>query len=306
MAINIGNLNLVPVLIYAPRKSGSTLLHNLLDGHDELISIPGELKIKNFVEIQDFKTIDFSNWIKKNIVSFLNKTDNNYLSEVYSGLGNISKSKVDEKIDLNLFLNAFNSKDYSEGLKYVIEEFVRSWVNALKVDVSNKKYVVFKEVGGDSVSILMLFKALFPEGKIILNNRNYLYVTRSIINDRRKKGIYLGYNQTMLELKKAHVINSILGKVDSKITLNTLLLNYEDIVSRIDVQMDRVCDFLKISKRDSLNYPSLFGDSVVVATSSQKTNKVFNNQLKESWSEGLDLKQKVAFYIFEFMIRLTH
>ncbi|MEF8848944.1 MAG: hypothetical protein V5A68_07410, partial [Candidatus Thermoplasmatota archaeon] len=37
------------VLIYGPRKAGTTLLDNLLDGNSELFVHPRELKIKHFI-----------------------------------------------------------------------------------------------------------------------------------------------------------------------------------------------------------------------------------------------------------------
>ena len=37
------------ILVYGPRKAGTTLFQNLLDGGDQVFAYPAELKLKSFV-----------------------------------------------------------------------------------------------------------------------------------------------------------------------------------------------------------------------------------------------------------------
>ncbi len=37
------------VLVYGPRKAGTTLFQNLLDGGDQVFAYPAELKLKSFI-----------------------------------------------------------------------------------------------------------------------------------------------------------------------------------------------------------------------------------------------------------------
>lgn len=304
------NFNLIPVLIYAPRKSGSTLLHNLLDGHSQIVSIPGEVKLKRMIVKfkEDLKDRNFFKWFTENVSSFQyheSYTEEQYLENVYISIGNIDKAKVQEVIRVDDFLKEFMAAKPTKNVREAFIIFFNSWCKAHTMPVSNKKYILFKEVGGNSIAILMLFKTIFPNGKIILNSRDTYYVVRSIIRDRKKNGHTMSFKEVMAEFREANEVNKAIKAMGTNQFSDTLEIKYEDVVGDTEKWMRKICKFLDIEFEKSLLSPSMFGYNVIVNTSSKHVNTVFNDQLTQHWSKGLSIQQKLAFKMFWIISKLN-
>lgn len=304
----------IPVLIYAPRKSGSTLLHNLLDGHSNVISIPGEVKLTKIVSSEkEIKERGFFDWFCEHGVSFLNYEILSGSNEIYKKLGNLDKKTIEKNFNVEKFIELFWQKaehcKFSDknntNLTAVFNHFLQCYISATNSETSQKKYIIFKEVGGNPVLVLLLFKSIFPEGKVILNTRSTVYTTRSIILDRSRKGISLSFKKVIMELLEANTINQVIHSINTNANINTYWTSYEKIITNTEKEMKTLTKFLNIEFEDSLLIPSVLSCDTIVVTSSKKTTEVFSSQLTEKWDSGLLLHQKIAFLCYFLICYLS-
>ena len=263
------------LLIYGPRKSGTTLLQSLIDGHSEITMFPGEFKIKEFFKLYQNDRM----WKEK------------YVKIAHSIYKNQSKTEQDHQIINNFF--SFNS--YYEELKRKSKDSadLKSLID-LESNIfsqhlgKNTQYLGYKEVGGNTEFIVFLFKILFPDSKIILLKRNPKSVVSSIIRDRKKKGSIITVNSIIGELLEAYRINRYIDLINN-LNIGVFTLNYEDIISNTEERLVKVADYLELEFETILTVPTTLGTNTIVKTSSKKTEKV--EKLTKSWKTGLSIMQ---------------
>jgi sulfotransferase family protein len=252
------------VLVYGPRKAGTTLFQNLLDGADELAVYPAELKLKYFAK--HLTEPNLAAMYREQ--SRIPKTRSPHLShERYAALW-----QKEQKGDLGTLirsdiLNLLASCDRPPGRP-------RAWIA--------------KEVGGNTHAILRLWRKLFPRGRILFILRDPLMVTRAVLNDRRRKGRSLSALYVMGEtLDPLRVIAAQERHLSEE---DVFAIAYEDLVADPASTMRRVAAFLDVPFTHVLTRPTRFGEPIVVSTASRREKQVFNSAA--SWRDDLTPREQ--------------
>jgi hypothetical protein len=147
-----------------------------------------------------------------------------------------------------------------------------------------------KEVGGTTAGILNLWRTMFPTGKALFIVRDPRMVTRAVLNDRRRKGRRLSWRKLVREtldpLKVVAEQSKSLGDP------YVMLIAYEDLVVDTAAVMAEVARFLGAANSPRFAVPTLFGEPVVVRTSSRETTEVFGQAA--SWRDGLTRREQIV------------
>ena len=266
-----------PVLIYGPRKSGTTMLQKLHDGGEHLLCFPDETKLKRLIREPD----PISSFSSKTYYS-LNQTE--FLKSIMRG---------------KEYPN-FNAASYRQLVKSIQNSDLSSLKDILRHDIfavyqsiiqkpSNLVMWGMKEIGGDTKRIIQLFKELFPNGKIVMIVRNPLLVTRSVLTNRRRKGDQLNTNSIIREIiDPIEVLYQQSQFLDDP---NIYFVSYEKITGGyLKENMMGICKYLGIPYSDIHTQTTTFGESIVVSSSSKVTTKVFRNKAK--WYDGLTSSER--------------
>lgn len=271
------------VLIYGPRKSGTTLLLNLLDSAPGVLTFPDEVKLKRLLKERQLGKPE--TYYRHSLI-FRNR---------YNNFNDVQYRRYTNKI----------CKQTTSDLGLIIKKDIYGIFRNIKNKPKNLYYWAMKEVGGDTYKIIELFKALFPEGKIIFVVRNPLKTTRSVILDRRRKTIKLSFKQLIKEIKDPIRISKQQYKLfnSKKKNEDIFIARYEDLAGgKLKETMSKIATFLDISYSKAMERPTIFGSSVVVKTSSKKVKKVFNNITK--WYESLSPKEVFFVCLISVSIRI--
>lgn len=258
------------VLLYGPRKSGTTLLQNLHDGSNELFVYPTELKIKNFLStVWQAQPAAAEQYFKTSVI--FNREYQNFDIDSY--------------------------KSYAKGLQdaginSLRELFQRDIYGVYKSSLhkpSHPKRWCAKEVGGTTGKIISFWRQLFFDGKVIMIVRDPLMVTRSVVLDRKRKGIRLGVRNLFKQtIDPMRVLRQQAELIDDK---SFHFVTYEKLTENPSKTMRSICDYLSVEYDSVHEYPTEFGEKVVTTTSSKKTKEVFRS--KKKWYNDLSLREKI-------------
>jgi hypothetical protein len=259
------------VLLYGPRKGGTTLIANLLDGGEELIVFPAELKLKFLIR----------EWL----------TAGPAAARTY-----FSHSRV-----LGRAIPNFDGARYAALVRGGLGSDARDLAELLRADIAavhacietkppEPRLWAMKEVGGDGERILRLFRQLFLDGKVVLILREPRQVTSSVLRDRRRKGRRIGPLRLLREI--ADPIRALQLQAEWLDDPSVHPLVYENVAGNgLEAELDAVCRYLGIERREVFSRPTLFGQSVVTRTSSRPTTEVFVN--REPWTAGMGFAQRM-------------
>ncbi|MGF7158515.1 hypothetical protein FHS85_000125 [Rhodoligotrophos appendicifer] len=257
------------VLVYGPRKAGTTLFQNLLDGGQELLAYPAELKLKAFVKYP----------LRGEAVSRYAQTSR--VPEVNSRLLSIEGYR-------SSWRKAAERADWHPDLRELIRLDAETVLENCGAKPSRLSLWCAKEVGGDTDKIVSLWRKMFPLGRILFIFRDPLMITRAVLNDRRRKGITLSAaeiaHETLDPLRVVAAQSRYLGDRD------VFALSYEDLVRDPRAVMARVASFLGIQMEDVFTRPTIFGEDVVVRTASRSDKEVFVED--REWFEGLTKREQ--------------
>ena len=256
------------ILVYGPRKAGTSLFQNLLDGGDQVFAYPAELKLKSFIKKPE-RGRDIEKYISQSRIPAVDSP-------------HLSQDRYRE------FWAAARKRRSLRGLA----EFVRYDAAAVFASCSNAPDSVemwcAKEVGGPTGKILATWRALFPGGKVLFITRDPLMVTRAVLNDRRRKGVRLSLraiaHQALDPMRVVAAQSRLLADRD------VFLIAYEDLVADTAGVMAQVAGFLGVSSTPEFEAPTIFSEPVVVRTASRQTTAVF--QPAASWTDGLTRRER--------------
>jgi len=257
------------VLVYGPRKAGTTLFQNLLDGGDQVFAYPAELKLKLFIKKPE-RAKDIEEYYSRSRIPTVDSP-------------HLSQDRYRE------FWATARKQRTLRGLA----EFIRYDAAAVFASCSNApasvKMWCAKEVGGFStMKILTAWRAMFPGSKVLFITRDPLMVTRAVLNDRRRKGTRLSLRQIAHQtLDPMRVVTAQSRLLDDR---DVFLIAYEDLVADTAGVMAEVAGFLGVSNTPKFNAPTIFSEPVVVRTASRKTTTVF--QPASSWKDGLTRREQ--------------
>lgn len=255
------------VLVFGPRKGGTTLFQNLLDGSDEILVYPNELKLK---------------WFTRKPVRMGN-------IEAYYG-----KSRIPRVESAALSLERYHAlwREALERRRMTgIADFVRydAWAvcESCSRPPAAPRMWAAKEVGRDVRDVVGLWRSMFPEARTLFITRDPLMVTRAVLNDRRRKGRRLTLTEIAYEtLEPMKVVTTQARMLDAP---DIHAVAYEDLVADTPGVMAGVARFLGVPPNPVFETPTTFGEPVVVRTSSRKTTSVFRPA--PSWKEGLTRRE---------------
>lgn len=281
-----------PILIYGPRKAGTSLLQNLLDGTKDILVIPEELKIKKILRYKGKEKSDSffehgrSIFTKNFIMNPKIRLKDNFFR-----MGTLKKESIDDKIDTNYYIKKSNEilQKNLEEWKEIIQEDVLNFYNSLKRK-QPYKFWASKEVGDHPKKIKQFFKKIFPKSRFIFIIRQPRYVVRSIILQRKRNNIKLTTKQIFHEyLKVQHIINYYYENKDRNFHI---LVFYEDLIKDTEKNMKIISSYLGIRFSDIMDDPTLLGEKTKVLTSSRNEKSVF--QKNNRWTDKLTLREIIG------------
>jgi hypothetical protein len=241
------------ILIYGPRKAGTTLLQRLVDG-SSLYVYPTELKLKKLVSAR---------WSSKD-----------GLVEKYLQSSLLLKTNG-ERFDVSHLVAQIRQRlPKATSLREMILTDISAAITASPPGKWTGWAV--KEVGGDFDAILNDWKKMFPDSKVLVIVRSPFYVSRSVFRDRRRKNIRLGVRSIIQQIIKPWQVIEAIGTHAKRSDLH--LVYYDDIVSDTEAQMRSIAEFLGIDFVAAMTYPTLFGEPVVVGTASRPDKSIFREQ----------------------------
>ena len=255
-------------LVYGPRKSGTTLMLNLLDGAPDLAVHPEELKLSKL-----FGTF----W----------RVDN--ASATFADIAHHNYDFAGE--NAAAYKDALQGADF-DSLREAIERDLQVFSELVHKSPRPTKLFVVKEVGGTSRHIVTLFRHLFVDGKVVSVMRRPEMVVRAIVMDRRRKGIRISAKGLVVETVDAML--NLRDQVALAAGSGICSLKYEELVSDVERNMRRLASFLGVLYSEVMTRPTVLGRDAVVRTSSRDTNKVFRSD--RSWYQ--DLTPREIFFVF--------
>jgi hypothetical protein len=257
------------ILIYGPRKAGTTLFQNLLDGSDTLMVYPAELKLKYFVRPRG-EPIGPEAYHRRSRIPALES----------------------QRLSIDRY-RAFWAPKSLPDREWTLGDLVRldAWSVFCSQDPLPATPVMWcaKEVGGRTERIIALWRHFFPQGKILFIVRDPLAITRAVLNDRRRKNERVSLPDIVRET--IDPMRVIVAQSKYLAEPEVHMIAYEDLVSDTESVIRQVAEFLGIDFSPRLLTPSIFGESVVVRTSSRPTTEVFVPET--NWTEGLSRRERL-------------
>lgn len=294
-----------PILVYGPRKGGTTLFQSLLDGHPNILMLPGELKVKYNIHAEVKSSWDKlcsylsegrSLWQNTSLFTCLHdsrKIQYDLLKLDLIKMGTISLEQVRSTLDLEAYINQLTNLSEREinstGDIYCLD--VEAFHDSIW-EPTVYKYWACKEVGGKPEFILPYFRSLFPKAKLMLIGRSPHFVVRSVLRDRRRrKNRHLSLQEIFDQCYQAWHVMRVLAQAEN--WANTMVVLYENLVLDTETVMSKVCEFLELPFEDSCLVPSTLGINSVVSTSSVATKQVFQEAVQD-WKDELTRREIFA------------
>ncbi len=290
------------ILLYGPRKAGTSLMHNLLDGGSELMMLPGELKLNDMTLMRrSLSPAEYSRaYLQKGRLDFPQLLKMDGESQQLSpraeySLEGLSQEQTAELLDIRHYINGLSEilQSRSENFHDIITRDVTAFAGALRGE-ARRDYSCWaaKDVGGRSTRVIQFFRETFPSGKIVFIARQPEFVVRSIILDRKRKGITLKWRDVWRECLKAQSLVNFLAQEKQRPRQTDTFVAYEKLTADTKSEMQRIARHLKIPFEPVLCEPTTLGVPVVVRTSSHKTTQVFRPEA--NWRKDLSPSQTRA------------
>ena len=316
------------VLVYGPRKSGTTLLQSLLDGGAQMLMLPGEAKIKFLFEPRVGAPY---------LLRYAFQNENKDWMFERATIGARALEKVPDGVHLpGLSLEetarVFDLQPYRDALKKLHDaepnhtyeriacgdasphreysqaaEEMRAEVQSFASSVRGREYSqsetpphfkswAIKEVGGHPRAIIESWRAIVPNLKVVFLVREPRFIVRSIILDRRRKGVQLGFFKIWKECESAQ---DTVGAAFSRKFDCDIVVSYEQLTRDTQAEMKRIAKTIGIDWEEKLGAPTMLCASAVVRTSSEKTAQVFKSE--KNWDADLLPYQKRAIRCFHLL-----
>ncbi|WP_287584469.1 sulfotransferase [Candidatus Borrarchaeum sp.] len=287
------NLTQKCVFICGFMKSGTTLLLELLDNHPELIVMPGDSNLINWI----------NNTLNTPLEERLTNWDVHWISRLINPTGQkpfwIMGEKVHPYLEflyyLNYWLEDLPSSDTSPFIAVVLAFYCANpqratdpkfWVeknprNELKVDQILNYFpsARFIHIIRDPRSNMASLKRRCKLHKLNWDVEGYSYA----IQKSNKLGFFY---QKRLGKSRYHI------------------LRYEDLIKNPEIEMKTIANFLGIKIDNNLLYPTVNGlpaKSNTMFKDRQIQGKIFAN-LSEKWRTELDLSEQKEIYAILYPI----
>lgn len=294
------------LLVYGPRKAGTSLLQSLLDGHPEILMTPGELKLKHLVHRGFLEPEERASHYYRRGRSFFPED----LSEVGADelldrmFSTLSTSEAEDRFDAETYRKrSLEARDERAGFPELIDRDFANFAEAAR-ERTDPRYHGAKEVGagGRTRYILNYVNAHFDEARFVLILRRPKFILSSITRARRRDGNPMKLRKFLREWFNTNRVIHHLGDPELLGSDRVHVLFYEALVTETAETMRDVADFLDVEFTDSLHEPTQLGVTSKVKTSSKDEKKVFSESA-EDWTRGLTYTE--AWRIRAFQDHLT-
>lgn len=285
--------------IFSAKKSGSSLLRQLLDGHPELLVYPTEFRSRFFWNTENFENLDdFKAQYLRNNNDTL-KGNNRHQSVFESDLNyqEIADAFVNDtnhnsfqgmnvlKYRISLVKFLANLKRPEKILEIELKAINRSLDNKLNLNRTH----CYKEVGDTASHLIDLISKKFIDRAVIIERDPRAILSSRIRFDKRTQNIRTSYMRKIRVLLSLVRLQHDYDEIKcSKVRDKILFLDYDKLVTEPQSTMMEVSRFLHIEMSPSLLIPSFFGVPKRVSTASNdKMNRIVTDSIK-LWERDLN------------------
>jgi hypothetical protein len=249
MSINEGNVKL---LVYGPRKAGTTVTQRLVD-NEKMLCHSAETKIKSYVKLQE----------KLKSKESINE---NELIYFFQG-SKVERLNPSQLYWINDKLNSIKSLQ-----DYILASLEFCYVFRVSASFSIKgDDFSIKEVGGNPRIVISSFLDAFPDGSVLQVLRDPRYVSSAIFRNRRDRGIRLSPHKVFRETLEAFSVTAEIIRQDmirrSDPSFHTCI--YENLTEDPKAFVRKVRELYSLPITPEA-IPTQFGDNVPVKTASNK------------------------------------
>ena len=286
---NIEKKKFQPIFICGHRKSGTTLLLNLLDDNGYISVYPKDLNLLyGYFPLFENSKISFKskiNRIKKVVFNDLRKD-----------------KFLKKKIDIDFFEKEFfkHIKKDNISINNIIYNLLKVYVLNFSKN-NNKNKVLTKET---SIEIYATeIKKWFKKAKFIHLIRdprdNYASLKSGIknyyskFNDDENSSLFSLIQRSFLGLKISKINQSIIGPKDY------LIIKYEDLVKRKYETLKKICNFLEIKFSNKLIKPTVLGKTTHGNNFNKLNMSKISNINVNKWKKRINIDEAkiIEFYL---------
>lgn len=279
------------LFITGHRKSGTTLLTSLFDGHDDLAVYPTDLSLM-YAYFPYFNNNNYSFKVKKERIKKI-------LEKSLSVNLNYRVKKKNLKINdfiRNILsrLNYNNINNIKKILNILKNEFTKFY------NLENKKYFLIKETSSD-----IYFNNMFKKK----DNIKFIHLIRDPRDNYAslKSGIKTHYskigesnlillssmiNRAKLDFEFININKKMYGNK------NYLVIKYEELIKNTDKTMKKISNFLNIKYSKKMLFSSIFNIKTKSNTFTKKRTTEINNKSIKRWKNELSQKEKSILNFF--------
>jgi len=256
------------ILVHGQRKSGTTLLQNLLDGSEHVFVYPAELKLQWLI----------GKWT--NVESYYRLADSQLSEHSWDNFSYSNYRKMWEEA---------RAAGQIRSLEQAVRFDARAAHASSVMFPRDPQMWCTKEIGAPTDRLVTSWLKMFPQGKVLLITRNPRMTIRAILNDRRRRGIQMNARRIAEIIYETLLVRRQQRRLGTNRAVMTV--SYEDLTSDTESEMKKVSYFLGVPYNNVFSIPTVLSEPVVVKTSSVKTFAVF--QPAQSWRQGLTVRERV-------------
>ena len=236
-------------------RSGTVYLHSLLDGHPEIITIPGVINFNHILK-NNFKTSD--DVIKAFEIEnpkFYDTSTQKPSDIPDNGLYNLGENK-NEKIltDKELFNKNFKEEIYGKNLstQQILISLNVAYAKTHNKIINNCKVILLHP---HEKNFCIQFNKIFPNSKFIIPVRNPIKTYNSIIRMVRLRSKL----RSQEYYPSGQLIQAAIGLQDfKKHKMDMYVLKFENIGKNLKKEMKKICEYIGVSYHSTI-LESTFG-----------------------------------------------
>jgi hypothetical protein len=282
------------IFICGHRKSGTTVFHNLFDGHPDLVVYPSDLNLL-YAYFPIYLSGEYSDEVcKKRLVKVL-------FSDLKQQL---TANNIPIILDMDLYQELFFQKLNGEflNIKKIIESLAQAFLSVIGKESAK---LVLKET---SIEIYMQeILEWFPDAKILHLIRdprdNYASLKSGVskyyskLGENEKETLASLIFRTRIGMKMGLLNKALFGEGKYK------FVKYEDLIEKTMKTMQDVALFLDIPFTDVLCSPTRLGSTVIGNNFEGEIFSKVDNKNVGRWSERIHKEEAmiIEFNLSEFM-----
>lgn len=238
-----------PILITGNAASGTTLVRNLLDGHEDLMVFPVEMNLRAFLCSDGSLKDDFD-------------IDKFFSTGPTTGIFSLRLQKVAldsgardyHDIDFGAFKNQVRNRWDGKSAKSLQVEVVRSFLDHSSYRNASPRNWVEKTHGNEQ--FIGVFLGWYPNARVIHVVRDPFDNFCSYRTKSEKKGGIV--TPATFSVQWSSSLQNVLAMQRERPS-QVMIVQYEDLLRAPEHQIRKICDFLGISYSDKLTIPTTYG-----------------------------------------------